>query len=86
MKTAFIIDFFDRNKGEFPKAFFQALEDMFDPRQDGRTRVDGYQRIYIRSKSERDAEELLPAWKLVEDTLIEKGYTEKDIILVNNTW
>jgi hypothetical protein len=87
MKTALIIDFYDRNdkNGEFTDAFYNALDEMFDWRKNGITRVNGYQRVYIRPEEERD-EELLPDWKLVEDTLIEKGYTHKDLILVNNTW
>jgi hypothetical protein len=86
-KTALIIDFYDRNdkNGEFTDAFYNALDEMFNPRKNGITRVNGYQRVYIRPEEERD-EELLPDWKLVEDTLIEKGYTHKDLILVNNTW
>jgi len=88
MKTAYIINFYDRNdkNGEFTDAFYNALDEMFDWQKDGMTRVNGFQRVYIRSKKERKEEELLPAYKLVEDTLVEKGYTEEDLILVDNTW
>lgn len=81
MKTAHIISFYDRS--EFSDEFFTALDKMFS---EGRSRVNGYQRVYIRTKKEIEEEELLEHYKLVEDTLISKGYTSKDLILVDNTW
>jgi len=74
IKNAYIIDF-----SEFSKKFAESIEKHFEE-----DRINSYQRIYIEDNLSED--EYFDWFFLIQKELKEKGYTSKDIILVDNTW
>lgn len=74
IKNAYIIDF-----SEFSEEFAEAIEKHFEE-----DRINSYQRIYIEDNLSED--EYFDWFFLIQKELKEKGYTSKDIILVDNTW